>query len=805
MRKELSKSFCLLLRSIWLILSVSTGVYAQTDSLNAIKSQFDQYSKKVLQEKVFVHTDKNLYLAGEILWFKIYNVDAAFNKPLELSKVAYLEILDKDQRQVLQAKISIEKGHGNGSLYLPVSLASGNYQIRAYTKWMENFSPEYFFEKNIIIVNSFKNPDELQPKKNILAYDIQFFPEGGNMVEGIPGKVAFRAIDQNGKGIDFRGALIDDNNDTLIRFQPLKFGIGSFAFTPRTGNIYKAVIYVPGINPVIKELPSVYKTGYVMSVNDAGAEKIQVSVQTNTSSSAGMVYLFIHTRQETKIAETALINNGKAEFLIDKSKLDEGISHFTVFNSVKKPVCERLYFKRPFHKLMIDADVGQQQYSSRKKVTITILAKDESGKQQEADVSMSVYPASSLESDQADIFSYLWLSSDLVGNVESPGYYFKSNDSETNEALNNLMLTHGWRRFVWEDVLKNKTLSFRFLPEYEGHIISGKITDTRTGEVASNILTYLAVPGKKLHLYGSRSNNNGDIRFYTRDIYGPAEIVVQTNTLQDTTYRIEISSPFSEKFSVNRSSGFNLIENMRNQLLTQSIGSQVQNVYTGNKLKMFYPPQIDSNAFYMQADKRYFLDNYVRFKTMEEVLREYVTEVSVTKQRNDFYLSVVAKSHYNNSYQNVEPLLLLDGVPVFDHGNKIISYDPMKVQKLEIVAKKYFLGPLVFNSIVNFSTYKGNLPDFQLDPRATVLDYEGLQLNREFYSPVYETESQISNRLPDFRNVLYWSPDIKIDKSGKKAISFYTSDQENKYTVIVQGINQSGRSGISTFNIEVKK
>ena len=190
---------------------------------------------------------------------------------------------------------------------------------------------------------------------------------------------------------------------------------------------------------------------------------------------------------------------------------------------------------------------------------------------------------------------------------------------------------------------------------------------------------------------------------------------------------------------------------------------------------------------------------------MEEVLREYVTEVSVTKQRNDFYLSVVAKSHYNNSYQNVEPLLLLDGVPVFDHGNKIISYDPMKVQKLEIVAKKYFLGPLVFNSIVNFSTYKGNLPDFQLDPRATVLDYEGLQLNREFYSPVYETESQISNRLPDFRNVLYWSPDIKIDKSGKKAISFYTSDQENKYTVIVQGINQSGRSGISTFNIEVKK
>ena len=97
------------------------------------------------------------------------------------------------------------------------------------------------------------------------------------------------------------------------------------------------------------------------------------------------------------------------------------------------------------------------------------------------------------------------------------------------------------------------------------------------------------------------------------------------------------------------------------------------------------------------------------------------------------------------------------------------------------------------------------MPDFQLDRRATILDYDGLQLKREFYSPVYETTNQSSSRIPDFRNVLYWSPDIQIDSKGKKTISFYTSDQENAYTVFIQGLSASGKAGSTTFNIQVKK
>src|ERR1700721_2638940 len=127
------------------LLVLSASVWGQDDAQHFIQSRFNQYNEQVLQEKVFVHTDKSFYLAGEVLWFKIYNVEGSSNTPLDLSKLAYVEILNTEQKAVLQAKVSLKKGSGSGSFFLPLSLISGNYILRAYTNWMKNFSPEYFF------------------------------------------------------------------------------------------------------------------------------------------------------------------------------------------------------------------------------------------------------------------------------------------------------------------------------------------------------------------------------------------------------------------------------------------------------------------------------------------------------------------------------------------------------------------------------------------------------------------------------------------------------------------------------------
>lgn len=149
------------------------------------------------------------------------------------------------------------------------------------------------------------------------------------------------------------------------------------------------------------------------------------------------------------------------------------------------------------------------------------------------------------------------------------------------------------------------------------------------------------------------------------------------------------------------------------------------------------------------------------------------------------------------------PVILLDGVPLLGSANTIMDYDPLKVQKLEIVKPKFFFRTAAFDGILSFSTYNGNLEGFTLDPRTTVVDYEGLQIKREFYAPVYETAVQYSSRIPDFRNLLYWAPEIRTDKSEKE-ISFYTSDLPGTYAVVVQGVSKEGHAGYQLITIQVK-
>ena len=136
--------------------------------------------------------------------------------------------------------------------------------------------------------------------------------------------------------------------------------------------------------------------------------------------------------------------------------------------------------------------------------------------------------------------------------------------------------------------------------------------------------------------------------------------------------------------------------------------------------------------------------------------------------------------------------VLLDGVPILNM-DKFIEYDPLKIRKLEVVSRTYFSGNMAFNGIANFITYKGKMEGYELDPRATLIDYKGLQLQREFSAPVYENQAQIDSRSPDFRHLLNWSPNINTSRKGKINTSFYTSDVAGKYAIVLQGITKEGQ------------
>lgn len=431
--------------SVILLIIPALGYGQEDPMVKSIKERFDLYGKTSLQEKIYLHTDRSLYLIGETMWFKAYYLDGSAYRFLDMSKVAYLEILDKENNAVAQTKFSLLSGKGNGSLLIPAAIASGNYKVRCYTNWMKNFNADYFFETNVSIINPFVKFDPEPDANKETAYDVQFFPEGGYLVKGIESKMAFRAVGQDAKGIDFRGLIVGPENDTIARFRPGKFGIGYFMFKPEKTSGYKAIIIDVKGKQSSFSLPEVQERGYVMRVTDSASDQLKVTVLSTLQQEDKVpVYIITHTRHANQIVEKHLLTNNQTEFFIKKEQLGEGISHITILNERLKPVCERLYFKRPAEQLNIGANTDKREYAGREKVTLDMTAGTGTNLSDLANMSVSVFLSDSIRTlPQNDIFSYIFLTSDLKGNVENPAYYFENNTKETDQDLDNLMISQG--------------------------------------------------------------------------------------------------------------------------------------------------------------------------------------------------------------------------------------------------------------------------------------------------------------------------------------------------------------------------
>lgn len=772
---------------IFFLLLMWLAPHAQEKFSATLTEKFNDYSRKNVTEKLFVHTDRAFYLAGEIVWFKIYEVEGLYHTPLPLNRVVYVELLDKNNQPIIQQKISMNNGFGNGSIFLPASIGTGTYLFRAYTNWMKNFSAEYYFQKKISVVNTFVkrfNPTPTELPKMVAT----FFPEGGNLVAGVDNKIGFKVNNETGQGIDFIGCLIDERNDTIARFSPLKFGMGNFSFTPSHQGRYKALIKA-GKQRMLVDFPAVV-AGYSLKVKTT-SDKIKISVSHPSAPANEPVGVFVHRHQLVSKAEIKFLKNDSVSFWFAKSEMPEGISHITVFTGDLQPVCERLYFKKPSSRLPVDLQLDKLVYSKREKVTLAVRTNSK------ANFSAAVYRLDSLGEDtDTHIAEYLWMTSDLKGFIESPDYYF-SNDKFVEEAQDNLMLTQGWRRFAWKDIIDQRPM-IHFPPEYGGHLIQATIRDEKN-EPAAEAMGLVSVVGKNVNLTSARSDEKGEVFFEVNNLVGTKKIVLQTSG-KDSLKHIEIGNAFSEQYASNTLLDFTLAAEHKKNLLSRSVGLQAQHIYTESEIKKIRPTKIDSIPFYGLATRRFLLDDYTRFPVMEEVMREYVSGLMVRKRAdNKFRFRVLDEP--NQTIFSESPLILLDGVPLSTE-DEIMNFDPVRIKRIDVINQKYFLGPAVFSGIVSYTTYKGDLGGFQLNPKCVVLDYDGLELEREFYSPNYSEKSD--PRIPDFRSLVYWNPTLEINSAQPKKIEFFTADLPGTYKVVVEGVNENGvaGSGVMIFRVE---
>ena len=796
MRSTLPSSWLrLALTALVALLAAPTQAQQVADSLATVARQF---GRQPLVEKLFLHLDRPVYAARETMWLKLYAVDGTLHQPLTMSKVAYVEMLNSLNQPVLQTQIALREATGQGSLNLPAALPTGRYVVRAYTSWMKNFDPAFYFHTTVTIINTFAASGPAPVSVPILPPDVQFFPEGGQLVQGLPSRVAFRVTDASGRGLEATGTVRDNQGRVVATLRTLKFGLGSFEFTPTSGGAYTTDLQLSSGQKLTHKLPPAATQGYVLRLTEAGPTQLRLRVLTKgIGTDASTLALIGHSGRHIATTQTAQPSaQGEAEFVIEKSALLGGISHFTVFDSRRQPVGERLYFRRP-QTLPLTVTPTQAQIGPREKVTVRLTA----AAAVPVNASVAVYQLDSLAGGKlpADISAFLSLTSDLKGTIENPGYYLRDSSQAGQEAVDNLMLTHGWSRFRWSELLAGNAPALPYAPELNGPLLRGQVR-TRAGAPAPGITTYLAAPSRAARFYTAVSGADGVVHFEPKDWFGPQTLVLQTDWRRDSTYQLALLSPYSERYATLPTPALTLGPNLTADLTRRHVQAQLQTTYFGGYRQYSLPPR-DTVAFYGQPPARYNLDDYTRFNVLEEVLREYVQNVYLRPRKDGMHL--VVGDQQNRSIFEADALVLLDGVPMFNL-NQFMAFDPKRIRRVDVFNSRYFYGAHNYEGLLSFTTYQGDLQGFTLDARALLEEYAAVQGQREFFAPRYETAQQQQSPQADRRNLLHWQPTVRLAPGATQELTFYTSDQAGRYLVVVQGLAADGQAGSSSAVLEVK-
>ncbi len=340
---------------------------------------------------------------------------------------------------------------------------------------MRNFQEDYFFYKEISIGKTFNavKPTALQVAEHLRVADVSFFPEGGNLVVGLQSRVAFKAINKYGKGVDFKAFIISMHNDTVTSIQSQHLGMGSFIFKPVAGEKYFASIKGPSDTQQF-QLPEPIVNGYTFFVDNlSNEEQIKIIARNNFPVKDRPVLIGQH-RGEVLFG---LSSNGEGNSFIwnlpKENMKDNGVVQLTLFNAQGVPQCERLIYNYEDNSpLQISITPDKSEYQPKEKVVLSIHVQDQNEDPVTGNFSLSVTDTRQVTQGVNDenIYTYLNLSSDVQtlkldevrGVIEQPGYYFDQANRNAKVHLDILLMSQGWRRFAWPDVLTRMNTAPRF-------------------------------------------------------------------------------------------------------------------------------------------------------------------------------------------------------------------------------------------------------------------------------------------------------------------------------------------------------
>ncbi|GAB4017985.1 Plug domain-containing protein [Spirosoma koreense] len=802
------------------------GFRSQDDDFTKrLVTLFQAYSRQHPTEKVYVQTDRDVYLTGETIWLKGYIFNGTTHEADTVSRVLYVDLVEPQAKRVrLRVQLRATDSYAPGQLTLSDSLPSGTYELRAYTNFMRNDPEAYFFTRSLLVLGNSDVPSTAKVSRSAAPQvDVQFLPEGGQLVEGIESRVAYKAVDASGQSVSVEGFVVSARKDTIIGFTSTHLGMGFVTFKPEAGQTYSASITLPDGSKASYALPAVQPQGVVMLVDNLShKDNIKVYLAHNKTSSDASAAMTLVAQTRGQIIQMAKIPLAKKTAMVQLPRADfpEGISQLTVFDETNKPTCERLVFIPKNEHLTVSLTVAKQQFKTREKVDL-IVSTTVNGNPVPTNLSLAAVDAKlapEADSNGATIVSHLLLSSDLTGVTEQPGYYFNPANQDRLMKLDLLLMTQGWRRFVWSDVLSGNNPPIRYSAE-EGLSLTGKVVRPNQKGTGGKVkLTFMLAKRDSSRIFlAGETDEAGNYGAYGLDFTDTTAVLIQG--IKGTANRnlvITLDQLLTPTVSLTRVP-YNPLEFRRDELAEfirrtkeyQEIERQIRRngevLLQAVTVKAKKEREVDSRVIYGTPDAsvKFTQQNTSGRQTILDVIQGQVAGVQVVGSGFNARVQIRGAANFSGP---VEPLFVLDGMPM--DLQAIMGISVLDVDRVDILkgASAAIYGSRASGGVISILTKRGG-PNYDVMkeavPGTLVAKLPGYAPVREFYAPRYDVKKPEHVR-PDYRTTLFWAPMVQTNSQGKATVSFYTSDAKTSIRLRAEGATPGGMPGIGQARLQVE-
>lgn len=867
------------------------------------------------QEKVHIHMDKPYYIAGDTIWFAGYNVIGHRNRLSAQSGALYVDFLNESDSLIAALKLPMMMGIAKGNIDLPDNLEQGNYRVRAYTQWMRNAGPEYFFDELVIVGNiskgqstakavfdtgsdkkntkltttinfldvnnkpivdkqvnyqvktsnqmlqtgraktddsgnikiELKTPDEpdsvntyitshIELAKNVFerhsfpvkatfaGTDVQFFPESGDMVAGLPTRVAFKAVGTNGRGVDVKGVVKDNSGQVMAEFQSDHAGMGLINLTPVSGAVYKAEITFPDGTVFSNELPAVKDQGYILAAYPQKESDFLLVRILASDSHFKPVSLLAQSHGEVLFAADVSVSKPLTNVRVPLDEFSSGVVQLTLFDQAGNAVNERLVFISKNDKLTLNISADKASYTPRSDVALTLESVDETGAPVTGSFSMSVVDESKVpvdESAENSIFTQLLLKSELRGYIEEPNYYFSEKEGSFDH-LDALMMTQGYRRFIWSDLLTGKVAQPEFPAEKLTSTITGRLLNLFGKPVSNGTVTLLSMAAGvaldtitdadgrfvfdnllltdsiKFTIQGRTEKKSDKVELLLDGI--PGMVITPNKNIGDLSLNIAdsigqyLTSTAEKDDALSKLGLRSRIIRLDEVTVTANRSAPISSNLNGagRADQVISAAELGScPTLRMCLEGR--LRN-VRFKSEQTSIGPVNFPTST---RGGGRMLVAIDSRILNPDNEGD---LMDIAGVLDQN----MIDPSSIVNIELLyspALTSMYGQAASNGVIIINT-KGWVPGQRSDYSTKLYAPRGYSNMREFYSPKYGI-SDLIDAQADMRTTIYWNPTVVV-KNGSSTVNFVNAGSPGTYRVVVEGITVDGKLGRQVFRYKVE-